>query len=56
MRVSEDILEVEEVEIKLVPLLSNEMVSGGKGVAHGEIVDLLVDHSLSFSLLISSVR
>ena len=32
MRVSEDVLEVEVVGIKLVPLLSNEMVSGGKDV------------------------
>ena len=55
VRVSEDVLEVEVVGIKLVPLLSNEMVSGGKDV----VVKLwisLVDDSLSFSLLISSER
>ena len=54
VRVSEDVLEVEVVGIKLVPLLSNEMVSGGKDVVV-KLWILLVD-SLFFSLLISSVR
>ena len=55
VRVSEEVLEVEVVGIKLVPLLSNEMVSGGKDVVV-KLWILLVDDSLSFSLLISSVR
>ena len=32
VRDSEEVLEVEVVGMKLVPLLSNEMVSGGKDV------------------------
>ena len=57
VRVSDDVLEVEVevVGIKLVPLLSNEMVSGGKDVVV-KLWILLVDDSLSFSLLISSLR
>ena len=55
VRVSQDVLEVEVVGIKLVPLLSNEMVSGGKDVVV-KLWILLLDDSLFFSLLISSVR
>lgn len=55
VQLSEDVLEVEEVGKKLVPLLSNEMVSGGKDIVV-KLWILLVDDSLSFSLLISSVR
>ena len=55
VRASEEVLEVEVVGIKLVPLLSNEMVSSGKD-AVVKLWILLVDDSLSFSLLISSVR
>ena len=51
VRVSEDVLEVEVVGIKLVP----EMVSGGKDIAV-KLWILLVDDSLVFSLLISSER
>ena len=52
---SEEVLEVEVVGMKLVPLLSNEMVSGGKDVVV-KLWILLVDDSLAFSLLISSAR
>ena len=52
---SEEVLEVEVVGMKLVPLLSNEMVSGGKDVVV-KLWILLVDDSLVFSLLISSAR
>ena len=55
VQVSEDVLEVEVVGIKLVPLLSNEMVSSGKDVVV-KLWILLVDDSLTFSFLISSVR
>ena len=55
VQVSEKVLEVEVVGIKLVPLLSNEMVSSGKDVVV-KLWILLVDDSLSFSFLISSVR
>ena len=53
VQVSEDVLEVEVVGIKLVPLLSREVVSDGKDVVV-KLCILLVDDSLSFSLLISS--
>lgn len=43
VRVSEDVLEVEVVGIKLVPLLSNEMVSGGKDVVVKLWILLVVD-------------
>ena len=43
------------VGMKLVPLLSKEMVSDGKD-AVVKLWILFVDDSLSFSLLISSVR
>ena len=55
VRDSEEVLEVEVVGMKLVPLLSNEMVSGGKDVVV-KLWILLVDDSLVFSLLISSAR
>ena len=55
VRDSEEVLEVEVVGMKLVPLLSNEMVSGGKDVVM-KLWILLVDDSLVFSLLISSAR
>ena len=55
VRVSEDVLELEVVGIKLVPLLSKDMVSGGKDVVV-KLWILLVDDSLSFSLFISSER
>ena len=46
---------MEVVGMKLVPLLSNEMVSGGKDVVV-KLWILLVDDSLASSLLISSAR
>ena len=55
VRDSEEVLEVEVVGMKLVPLLSNEMVSGGKDVVV-KLWILLVDDSLAISLLISSAR
>ena len=55
VRDSEEVLEVEVVGMKLVPLLSNEMVSGGKDVVV-KLWILLVDDSLASSLLISSAR
>ena len=55
VRVSEDVPEVEVVGITLVPLLSNEMVSGGKDVVV-KLKILLLNDNLSFSLLISSER
>ena len=48
-------LEVEVVGMKLVPLLSNEMVSGGKD-SEVKLWILLVDDSLFLSLLISWLR
>ena len=53
--VIEEVLEVEVVGMELAPLLSNRMASGGKDVVV-KLWILLVDDSLSFSLLISSVR
>ena len=53
--VSEEVLEEEVVGIKLVPFLSNAMVSGGKDIVV-KLWILLVDDSLSFSLLISSTH
>ena len=55
VRDSEEVLEMEVVGMKLVPLLSNEMVSGGKDIVV-KLWILLVDDSLVFSLLISSAR
>ena len=55
VRFREDVLGVEVIGIKLVPLLSNEMVSGGRD-AVVKLWILLIDDMLSFSLLISAVR
>jgi len=55
VRAIEEVLEVEVVGMKLVPLLSNEMVSGGKDSEVKSWILLLGD-SLFLSLLISWLR
>jgi len=55
VRAIDQVLEVEVVGMKLVPLLSNKMVSGGKD-SEVKLWILFVDDSLFLSLLISSLR